>query len=73
MFNVQESQVIGFRQYVQPVAAPNGSSSLSYRRNQIRRRRHGLAHGIASGAGWGVVLLASAWLLLAGIFGLLNA
>jgi hypothetical protein len=65
--------LIGLRQNVQPLAAPNGLSSLTYRRNQIRRRRHGLARGIASGAGWGVVLLASGWLLLAGIFGLLNA
>jgi len=48
-------------------------SSLAYRRHQIRRRRHGLAHGIASGAGWGVVFLATGWLLLAGIFGLSNA
>jgi len=34
---------------------------------------HGLAHGIASGASWGAVLLAIGWLLLAGIFGLSNA
>ena len=65
--------MIGLRQNVPHVVAPIGLSSLAHRRNQIRRRRHGLAHGIASGAGWGVVLLASAWLLLAGIFGLLNA
>jgi len=65
--------LIGVRQNVQHVVAPIGLSSLAHRRSQIRRRRHGLAHGIASGAGWGVVLLASAWLLLAGIFGLLNA
>jgi len=65
--------LIGVRNNVQPVAGPNGLSSLSYRRNQIRRRRHGLARGIATGAGWGVVVLASGWLLLAGVFGLLNA
>lgn len=65
--------MLGFRQNVRPVAAPNGLSSLAYRRTQIRRRRHGLAHGIVSGAGWGFVLLATGWLLVAGIFGLANA
>jgi len=48
-------------------------SSLAYRRHQIRRRRHGLAHVVASGAGWGVVGLATVWLILAGIFGLSSA
>ncbi|HXO58358.1 MAG TPA: hypothetical protein VN834_01040 [Candidatus Acidoferrum sp.] len=48
-------------------------SSLAYRRKQIRRRRHGLSHGIASAAGWGFLLLATGWLLLAGVFGLLRA
>jgi len=65
--------LIGFRNNVQPVARPSGTSSLAYRRHQIRRRRHGLAHGIASGAGWGAVLLGAGWILLAGILGYVNA
>jgi hypothetical protein len=65
--------LIGLTHNVQPIATPNGSSSLASRRHQIRHRRHGLAHGIASGAGWGVVLLATGWLLMAGFFGLSNA
>jgi hypothetical protein len=48
-------------------------TSLAYRRHQIRRRRHGIAHVVVSVAGWGVVVLATVWLLLAGIFGLSNA
>jgi hypothetical protein len=48
------------------------TSSLASRRREIRRRRHGLAHGIASGARWGVVLLGAGWLLVAGILGFLN-
>lgn len=65
--------MIGLRQKVQSVAPANGASSLAYRRHEIRRRRHGLAHGIASGAIWGAVLLVAGWLLLAGIVGYLNA
>lgn len=65
--------MIGFRQNVQSVAPATGTSSLAYRRHEIRRRRHGLAHGIASGAIWGAVLLVAGWLLLAGVLGYLNA
>jgi hypothetical protein len=65
--------LIGFSQNVQPVASANGTSSLAYRRHEIRRRRHGLAHGLASSARWGAVLLGAGWLLLAAILGYLNA
>lgn len=62
----------GFRQNVQPVAPANGMSSLAYRRHQIRRHRHGLAHGIVGGAGWAAVLIGAGWLLVAGVLGYLN-
>jgi dolichol kinase len=65
--------LIGFRRNVQPFPATNELSSLAYRRKQMRRRRHDLSHGIASVAGWGFLLLATGWLLLAGVFGLLRA
>jgi hypothetical protein len=64
--------LIGIKQNVQPVASANGTSSLASRRHEIRRRRHGLAHGLPSGARWGAVLLGAGWLLLAGILGYLN-
>jgi hypothetical protein len=65
--------LIGFRHIVEPAVAANGLTSLAYRRKQIRRHRNGLGHGIAIGAGWGFVPLATGWLLLAGFFGLLKA
>jgi hypothetical protein len=57
---------------VRPVTLAYGTSSLAYRRHQIRRQRHGLARGIVSGAGWGAVSLGAVWLLLAGIVGYIN-
>jgi hypothetical protein len=49
------------------------SGSLRQRRQAIRRRRRAAGRDLASGAGWGVVILVSGWLLLSGIFGLPGA
>jgi hypothetical protein len=64
--------LIGFWQIVQPVTPANGTSSLAFRRHEIRRRHHRLAHGMVSGATWGAVLLVAGWLLVAGIVGYLS-
>ena len=55
----------------QPTA--NGLSSLAARRRQIRRQRRSAVRALASGAGWGAVILLSLWLLFSGIFGFLSA
>lgn len=55
-----------------PVNA-NGLSSLAERRRQIRRQRRSTLRAVASGAGWGAVILLTLWLLLSGIFGFLTA
>lgn len=49
-------------------APPTDMLSLAHRRHEIRRRRHGLAHGI----GWGAATLVAAWLLVSAVFGFAN-
>jgi len=51
----------------------DGLSSLAARRRQIRRQRRSAARVLASGLGWGAVMLLSLWLLLSGISGFLSA
>jgi len=53
--------------------ATNGLSSLADRRRHLRRQRRSSLRAIASGAGWGAVILLTLWLLLSGIFGFLSA
>jgi len=54
-------------------ATASGLSSLAARRRQIRRQRRSALRTLASGAGWGAVILVSLWLLFSGIFGFLSA
>jgi hypothetical protein len=51
----------------------NGLSTLAERRRLIRRQRRSTLRALASGAGWGAVILLTLWLLLSGIFGFLTA
>jgi hypothetical protein len=51
----------------------NGLSSLADRRRHFRRQRRSALRTLASGAGWGAVILLTLWLLLSGIFGFLTA
>ena len=64
--------MISIHHATQPIAA-NGLSSLAERRRHIRRQRRSAIRALASGAGWGAVILLSLWLLLSGIFGFLTA
>jgi len=57
----------------QAVAAIDPAETLSFRRQQIRRRRRPQARGVAVNAAWGVVFLVCGWLLFSGIFGLPGA
>jgi len=54
-------------------ATADGLSSLAARRRQIRRQRRSATRALASGLGWGAVMLLSLWLLLSGISGFLSA
>ena len=47
--------------------------TLSFRRQQIRRRRRPQVRGVAVNAAWGVVFVVCGWLLFSGIFGLPGA
>jgi len=63
--------MISIRHATHPTTA-SGLSSLDARRRQIRRQRRPALRALASGAGWGAVILLSLWLLLSGIFGFLS-
>ncbi|HYM97924.1 MAG TPA: hypothetical protein VET26_11520 [Candidatus Sulfotelmatobacter sp.] len=58
---------------MQQAIALDARDSLSFRRNQIRRRRRLPVRGLALNAAWGVVFLLCGWLLFSGIFGLPGA
>jgi len=64
--------MISFGHASQPITA-NGLSSLADRRRHFRRQRRSPLRALASGAGWGAVILLTLWLLLSGIFGFLTA
>jgi len=64
--------MINIRHATHSVTA-DGLSSLAARRRQIRRQRRSTARALASGLGWGAVMLLSLWLLLSGISGFLSA
>jgi hypothetical protein len=68
----ERSELISIHHAIHPASA-NGLSSLAERRRQIRRQRRSALKALASGAGWGAVILLTLWLLLSGIFGFLSA
>jgi ferric-dicitrate binding protein FerR (iron transport regulator) len=63
--------MISFGHATHPVST-NGLSSLADRRRHFRRQRRSALRAIASGAGWGAVILLTLWLLLSGISGFLT-
>jgi hypothetical protein len=69
---IRRSLVISILHATHPDAT-NGLSSLADRRRHLRRQRRSSLRAIASGAGWGAVILLTLWLLLSGIFGFLSA
>ncbi len=65
--------MIGLRHLIHPDVPATGLHSLAIRRREIRRRRHSPFRALAASAGWGVIILITAWLLLSGIFGFPSA
>ncbi len=61
--------MIGLPHFIHPDLPATGVHSLAVRRREIRRRRHSPIRVAATSAGWGVIILITAWLLLSGIFG----
>jgi hypothetical protein len=62
---------IDYRLQTEPPMAV-GLSSLATRRRPLRRHRWFSLETFAAVVGWGAIVLLSVWLVLSGIFGLLN-
>ena len=61
--------MIGLRHLIHQNVPATGLHSLAIRRREIRRRRHSPIRALGASAGWGAIILITAWLLLSGIFG----